>query len=286
MTEWTASDEQDAPAPIALPRVLRRGPRAATVRRTRTRRSTPAPQMRRLAEWHLMSPGERHVAWAQLRAWVTWLYDRYELGTEDRLPRCWPQHPGLVEELWALKAWREEIYDAAQPSGQAARYWHAELRQVIHAATTFYAAGCRTGHRGASRLVADDHHLQQRWATASPLTGIPVARLASPHDGQPGHWMTAAAMAEALDTGAAQPLSTAFPDHLRFAGTWWRPRADGWVPITDSKLIARLDAGASRLARADAHAARLLAMRSQPDNSVGHAPAAPQSGHLTSGPPT
>ena len=66
----------------------------------------------------------------ELRAWVTWLHDRYELSVEDRLPRCWASHPGLIEELSALKAWREEIYASSQPSGQAARYWHAELRQV------------------------------------------------------------------------------------------------------------------------------------------------------------
>ena len=93
-------------------------------------------------------PGEETATWAELRAWVTWLYDRYELSVEDRLPRCWARHPGLVEELYALKAWRQEIYSGGQPSGQAARYWHAELRQVLHAAATQYALGCRTGHRG------------------------------------------------------------------------------------------------------------------------------------------
>jgi hypothetical protein len=140
MTEQAGFGEPDDLAPRPLPHALRHGPRTGTTRPTRTGRRKPAPQIRRLAEWHHMSPGERHVAWSQLRAWVTWLHDRYELGIDDRLPRCWPQHPGLVEELWALKAWREEIYEASQPSGQAARYWHTELRQVIHAATNFYAA--------------------------------------------------------------------------------------------------------------------------------------------------
>ena len=68
----------------------------------------------------------------------------------------WARHPGLVEELWALRAWRLEVYSGGQPAGQAARYWHTELRQLVQAAVPMYAAGCRTGHRGASMLAADD----------------------------------------------------------------------------------------------------------------------------------
>jgi len=203
-----------------------------------------------------MSPGERHVAWSQLRAWVTWLHDRYELSAEDRLPRCWPQHPGLIEELWALKAWREEIYQASQPSGQAARYWHTELRQVLQAATTIYAAGCRTGHRGARGTAADDARLQQRWAAASPLTGIPATCLnAGQQQNRPGRWLSQAAMAEALDNGSAQPLSTALPDHICWAGTWWRPGGGGWTRVTEAGLVTRLGAWAAQLTEPDIHGA-------------------------------
>ena len=120
-----------------------------------------------------MTPGQQQAAWAELRAWVAWPYDRYELGTEDRLPRCWPRHPGLVEELWALRAWRLEVYSGGHPSGQAARYWHTELRQLVQAAVPMYAAGCRTGHRGASTLAADDPGLAEEWARAYPLAGTP-----------------------------------------------------------------------------------------------------------------
>ena len=168
-------------------RLLRRGPRTqpgrpATARVTAAAapaaRADPAAA-RTLAEWHDLTPGEQAAHWAVLRAWVTWLYDRYELSVEDRLPRCWPRHPGLVEELDALKAWREEIYSGSQPSGQAARYWHAELRQVLHAATTQYALGCRTGHRGTVRLAAEDPALLQEWAAAHPLAGVPGIDLAA-----------------------------------------------------------------------------------------------------------
>ena len=85
-------------------------------------------EARPLAEWHELSPGELIAEWAGLRAWVTWLAGRYELSVEERLPRCWARHPGLVEELWALKAWREEIYASGTTgTGQAARYWHGML---------------------------------------------------------------------------------------------------------------------------------------------------------------
>ena len=221
MTAESHSGTDDLPPQVPLP--LRLGPRTRSHRPPR--QAAPALQTRRLAEWHQMSTGERHVAWSQLRAWVTWLYDRYELGIEDRLPRCWPQHPGLVEELGALKAWREEIYEASQPSGQAARYWHTELRQVLQAATTVYAAGCRTGHRGARSTAADDARLQQRWAAASPLTGISATCLnAGQQQNRPGHRLSQAVMAEALDNGSAQPLSTALPDHICWAGP-------GGVPV-------------------------------------------------------
>lgn len=236
-----------------VPRALRTGvPTRSTFRPSRP--ASSRSQVGRLAEWHHMTPGERHAAWSQLRTWVTWLHDRYELGVEDRLPRCWPQHPGLVEELWALMAWRQEIYQAAQPSGQAARYWHTELRSVLQAATSTYAAGCRTGHRGARTTAAEDATLQQRWAAADPLAGIPAGFAAATQRNGPGHWLSQAAMAEALDNGSAQPLSAALPDHICWGGQWWRPDDGGWARVTEAGLTARLGAWAEQLARADADA--------------------------------
>jgi len=211
-----------------------------------------------------MTPGEQQATWAQLREWVTWLHDRYELGIEERLPHCWAQHPGLIEELWALRAWREEIYDADEPSGQAARYWHAEMRQVIAAAATFYAAGCRAGHRGAGTAAAADTRLQQRWAAADPLAGIPPAALAAAREqAQPdtGGYLSQAAMDAALQHGDALPMSAAVTDFACYDGSWWTATDGGWLRVTGTAFAARIDACAAQLAEADTSAARCLAMR-------------------------
>jgi hypothetical protein len=177
-----------------------------------------------------MTPGQQQAAWAELRAWVAWLYDRYELGTEDRLPRCWPQHPGLIEELWTLRAWRLDIYSGGQSSGQAARYWHAELRQLVQAAVPMYAAGCRTGHRGAATLVADDPELAEEWAHADPLAGTPAIDVAAGRARLARESLTTATVAAALDSGNAS-IVPVLRDYVFYAGAWWVPASSDWVEV-------------------------------------------------------
>lgn len=236
-------------------------PSAAQLRRQAnrvTRRRT------RLREWHTLSDREQRDTWEQLLTWVTWLHDRYELSIEERLPPCWPRHPGLIEELLALKAWREEIYTAREPSGQAARYWHAELRQTIAAAVTFYAAGCRAGHRGATILASDSPELQQRWAEADPLAGIPssllTARAASvPAGGK--DFRDETVMRDQVAAGRAVPLSQTIRGYLRHDGSWWLPAPGGWLRVTDPRLTAVLDQHAATMAEADAQVDKAAARR-------------------------
>jgi hypothetical protein len=219
-------------------RLLRRGPRLQAPRARPARMGEGAPggqapdtqAARALIEWHDMTPGEQVTAWAELRAWVTWLHDRYELSVEDRLPRCWARHPGLVEELAALKAWREEIYGSGQPSGQAALYWHNELRQVLHAASSMYALGCRTGHRAGTRHAASDPDLLADWAAADPLDGVPGIDIAAGRARRTSGLATSAAVAAALDSGEALPLPGS-SDHLMWVGGWWAPASAGWVQV-------------------------------------------------------
>lgn len=219
-------------------RELRAGPRGERwIRPRRQRRDTtmteaaPATEPGRFTEWHDMSPGEQLTAWAQLRAWVTWLTDRYELTVEDRLPRCWAQHPGLVEELWALRAWRLEIYGGGQLApGQAARYWHAELRQVLHAAATVYAAGCRAGHRSASVVVSGDPALQETWAQSNLMAGTPGVETAAGWARRAGTLASPERMAAEFDSGTAVQVA-GMRDYLYCDGAWWVPSSAGWLQV-------------------------------------------------------
>ena len=221
----------------AVRRQLRLGPRTRLVRRpsrpknaSETGNGTVLDKETALAEWHDMTPGQQQAAWAELRAWVAWLHDRYELGTEDRLPRCWARHPGLVEELRALRAWRLEIYSGRQPSGQAARYWHAELRQLVHSAVPMYAAGCRTGHKAAATLMASDPELAEEWAHASPLAGTPAIDIAAGQARLAGECLTSVAVAAAFDSGDASAVPL-LRDYIFYAGAWWVPASSGWVKV-------------------------------------------------------
>jgi hypothetical protein len=235
-----AFPEVASPSPRIL-RALRRGPRTRPVRRPRPQQHNgdqEARSARTLAEWHEMTPGEQIATWGTLRAWVTWLHDRYELSVEDRLPRCWPRHPGLVEELYALMVWRAEIYSSSHQSGQAARYWHAELRQVLHAATTLYAAGCRTGHRGVAVLAAADPALTKQWADAYPLAGVPGIDIASGRARRAEGWVSTAAIAQALDVGDAASMP-GMTDYVLHAGSWWAPSASGWVQVPGPRQPGR-----------------------------------------------
>lgn len=228
-------------------------------------RGTEAPAQHGLVEWHAMSPQERATNWAELCTWVIWLYDRYELSVESRLPECWAEHPGLIEELWALMVWRREIYGSGQPGGQAARYWHTELRVLTSHALSYYASGCRTGHRAADRRAVDSPTLQERWHGADPWTAIPPTVLAA--QGMmsrplPSGTMSGAAMQTALSAGHAVPLSPAIPEYARLKGSWWLNSGEGhWILVTDEGFAARLDASATSMAEATAATQRRRAAR-------------------------
>jgi hypothetical protein len=209
---------------VAVPDVDERGPAGA------------------LLEWHDMTPGQLTAEWSGLRAWVRWLTGRYELTVEDRLPPCWPLHPGLVEELYALRAWRAEIYSSGEAgTGQAARYWHAELRAVIQAATTVYAAGCRTGHRGAAELAGVRHDLLEEWGGGYPLAGVPELDVAAGQAYGTDGWAGHEEMALALDDGDAVPVPGS--ELVLKDGRRWAAAAGGWVEVPGLDVTSGGSAG-------------------------------------------
>jgi len=220
------------PAPTPLPRAIR------AVRRPRQPRGSGIP------EWHSLSVPDRELAWERLIDWVVWLHDRYELSIEERLPPCWPDHPGIVEEVWALMIWRTEIYNrAARAVGDMAHSWHRELRAFIEVTVPFYARACRAGHRSAERLAATDRTLYEQWRARTPTKNIPLATLMT---GRPrtsmknDTWITAQAMQIAIDAGEAVELPTV-KGCLNYEEAWWQRARDRWIKIDDPATIASIE---------------------------------------------
>jgi hypothetical protein len=260
--------------PFAVPSVPRQGrvhsglpPRAVR----NQRRGQRSAQHAGIPEWHAMDPAQRQAAWPQLVSWVIWLHDRYELSVETRLPRCWSQHPGLIEELWALKVWREEIYGAKGPSGQAARYWHNELRQLITSAVMFYSRNCRSGHKSDGVVhAATSPEIRSAWSAGDPLAGIPAHLLATAKKENMTDsdlFLTASTMAAHLSSGRATPMSGSVTAFASYGSCWWKQTEGGWVKITDVVVSQGLDFRRSHLAEADARVAAFTAGSHRPAES-------------------
>ncbi|WP_412749627.1 hypothetical protein [Krasilnikovia sp. M28-CT-15] len=219
-----------------------------------------------ILEWHSLDAGEQAAEWRALADWVIWIHDLYELSREERLPLCWPQHPGLVEELRSLKAWREHLYDTPGTAGtpHAARSWHGELRQTITAALNFWAPGCRAGHTDADLLTDAAPELAEQWRSHQPpvMTSAPrparaPAQARPPSaGGKTADTVSSADMDQALDAGTACLHSDAMPYYARYQQAWWTRSGDAtrWDRCHDLAHAAHLDRTSRQLAAADAAA--------------------------------
>jgi hypothetical protein len=177
-----------------------------------------------------MTEPEHVLAWAQLRCWVAWLISRYRLTLEDRLPDCWPRHPELIEELWALRAWRAEAY-GVEGSGQTAVYWHQALVAFLTNVSTWWAAGCRAGHKTPHTLVSTEQ--ENTWSTADPLDGLPMTvrplnSIRTDPATEPGvvtmpdiNVLTLAQMQALTDAGLARPQHDTIAAFTYYDGSWW-----------------------------------------------------------------
>ena len=233
-------DEHIAP-PTVGPSVGRRvRGRIATrpSRLTRRQRTEPAPDAPEqstpegvgLAEWHAMTEPEYVLAWEQLREWTTWLISRYRLMLEDRIPPCWAEHPELIEELWALRAWRTEAY-GLEGSGQSAVYWHQALVTFLGHISAWWAGGCRAGHAETDTEIFPFQ--TDVWASADPLAGIPLAMrptasiLTNPATDQgvitmPNvNVLTSKQMQVLTDAGLAHPQHETIVAFTYYDGSWW-----------------------------------------------------------------
>ncbi|WP_144300651.1 hypothetical protein [Stackebrandtia nassauensis] len=208
-----------------------------------------------------MAPLQRAQAWSELVDWVAWLHDRYELSVANRLPACWPGHPGLIEELWALRLWRRDIYStqdtdsgsAPNGLGQPARYWHTELHNVITRAEQFYASKCRSGHKPAATLT-DHPETVREWHAADPLIGVATmpagADPANDIDG--GATVAETIMTAAFLRGTAKPVNNTAGQFAWYRGSWWAPDGPNWVSVPDSTMTAWLDNHAAHVRTTEA----------------------------------
>lgn len=183
-----------------------------------------------MIEWHTMREPEYVLAWEQLRDWTAWLIGRYRLVLEDRLPACWPQHPELIEELWALRAWRSEAY-GSEGTGQSAVYWHQALVAFLGHVSGWWAGGCRAGHSSAATDLTPEQ--TGAWAEADPLAGVPQSMrptasiLTSPATDQgviamPDVNILTSAQMRALNTaGLARPHDENIVAFTYYDGSWW-----------------------------------------------------------------
>jgi hypothetical protein len=236
-------DRHTAPPAVASAgRRVRGRPRRAAGRLTRRPRGTSeavASEHDRpascdasgsLIEWHAMSEPEHILAWEQLRGWTAWLIGRYRLVLEDRLPACWPQHPELIEELWALRAWRIEAY-GPEGTGQSAVYWHQALVTFLGHVSGWWAGGCRAGHTSPETDLAPEQ--TSAWAGADPLAGIPqplrptASTLTDPATDQgvismsDVNILTAAQMQGLTNAGLAHPQHETIVAFTYYDGSWW-----------------------------------------------------------------
>lgn len=181
-------------------------------------------------EWHTMNEPEFVLAWQQLREWTIWLANRYRLSIEDRLPSCWPRHPELIEELWALRAWRSEAY-GPESSGQSATYWHQALVTFLSHVSAWWAGGCRAGHDSSDTDITFEN--ARAWAEFDPLVGIPAPlhpKVSIPDNTateqgeitMPNvNTLTGAQMQALTTAGLAHPQHETIVAFTYYDGSWW-----------------------------------------------------------------
>jgi hypothetical protein len=135
------------------------------------------------------------AAWAQFLAWVVNLQRRYQLGV-SRLPKCWPQHSAVVEELVAL--WLGHV-DAYTQAGYAPMSWHDGFERTLSRIKGLWAPECLSGeHTAVNRpaWVLSDFSDTLAAGAPGPWTRGP-AEAAAP----------AADRLEAADTAAQDPTN-------------------------------------------------------------------------------
>jgi hypothetical protein len=210
--------------------------------------------------WRALPPDRRYELLTQLRDWVDWLIDRYDLrGEHCTIPPCWYAHPVAVEELTALMVAWQAAYTPEDPTpSDALVNWHDRwLWPTLHRLNTQLAlwrkctAGTHQALRARPPITDPDgflKHLNQirPGAVEDAGTAVPDVGLT----GDQVHQLLADGGAEALLPD--EPLSP-----IRRDGQWYaipsESRTQQWHPVSahqgpelDALLARNTTARASR----------------------------------------
>lgn len=134
---------------------------------------------------------EADAAWAQFVTWVVNLQRRYELGV-SRLPKCWPKHPAVVEELVAL--WLGHV-DAYSQAGYAPMSWHDGFERTLTRIKSLWASECLSG----------EHTPSTRPSWALPDFSTEIAAGAPGPWARPSRTRSGAGSAAGIDGRPARP---------------------------------------------------------------------------------
>lgn len=80
--------------------------------------------------WRDIDVEHQGEAWVWLRRWVEWFADTYRLRRAT-IPRCWFQHPGIVEELYAAMCLEHKVWESKEPNVAAVTMWHNNLPPLV-----------------------------------------------------------------------------------------------------------------------------------------------------------
>ena len=97
-----------------------------------------------IVNWRELTKDQAPEVWTQLREWVEWLSDRYNLDL-NTVPACWWKHSPLVEELSAIHTAWLASFDSTD-AGYGPIGWHERFAQTRTRLKSHYNGDCTRGH--------------------------------------------------------------------------------------------------------------------------------------------
>ena len=116
--------------------------------------------------WRELLASDAPDAWNNLRDWVEWLIQRYDVP-DVVIPDCWWRHGDLTEELSALYAAWVASFDSTD-SGYGPVGWHERWSPAKDRLRKHYNGQCKNGHKTATpRTMPPADQKWKDWAKSS-----------------------------------------------------------------------------------------------------------------------